>query len=248
MCASCLGGGLSWDARQDREGTEFPALVCSKSCEQEFLSFKTTAVREQEFLAFKRTAVREQEFLAFKRTAVREQEFLAFKRTAVREQEFLAFKRMAVREQEFLSFKRTAVRCRCRDACGQRGPAGLLQEMFGGDNQLQMLIPRDSTIISRTLAVRCNNVKCLCVCVCFVKISCSNLWLLCCRDVQADGRLPLRDGRQRGGGARLQLPEQSEDQAADVLDGRASRPADACQPLWGSGWRSLTTTPPSPSS
>ena len=110
-CAPLASGAASaGTARQDREGTEFPALVCSKSCEQEFLSFKRTAVREQEFLAFKRTAVREQEFLAFKRTAVREQEFLSFKRMAVREQEFLSFKRTAVREQEFLAFKRTAVR------------------------------------------------------------------------------------------------------------------------------------------
>ena len=96
-CAPLASGAASdGTARQDREGTEFPALVCSKSCEQEFL----------------------------------------------------AFKRMAVR---------------CRDACGQRGPADLLQEMVGGDNQLQMLIPGDLTIMFRTLAVRCNNVKCLCV-------------------------------------------------------------------------------------
>ena len=42
-------------------------------------------------------------------------------------------------EQEFLTFKRSAVRC--RDACGQGGPARLMQELFGGSSTLQMLIP-----------------------------------------------------------------------------------------------------------
>ena len=44
-------------------------------------------------------------------------------------------------EQEFLTFKRSAVRC--RDACGQGGPASMLQELFGGSSTLQMLIPGD---------------------------------------------------------------------------------------------------------
>ena len=38
----------------------------------------------------------------------------------------------------------------------------LLQEMLGADNQLQMLISAHLTSMSQTLAVWCDNVKCLC--------------------------------------------------------------------------------------
>ena len=64
------------------------------------------------------------------------------------------------------------------------------------------------------------------------------------RDVPVDGRLPVRDGRECGDGALLQLPEPHQDEAALQPDGRTSRPADENQLLWGRGGPVCEGNPP----